>query len=98
MSIIFEIIFEIILEGSIELVGNKKVPMTIRILSAVFLSGLYCLLMVGIIALGVKLSGENMAMSVFLFLLALFLAIGAVVLLRKRYRKYKETKNQAPLN
>jgi len=37
MEIIFDILFELIVEGSIGAVGDKKVPLPLRILAAVFL-------------------------------------------------------------
>ena len=41
MGIIFEIIFELIIEGSAEAVGHKKVPMALRILAGVILAAIY---------------------------------------------------------
>ncbi len=37
MEIIFDILFELIVEGSMGAVGDKKVPLPLRILAAVFL-------------------------------------------------------------
>lgn len=37
MEIILEVLFELIVEGSVEALGDKKVPVPIRILAAAFL-------------------------------------------------------------
>lgn len=37
MELIFDILFELIVEGTIGAVGDKKVPLALRILAAVFL-------------------------------------------------------------
>ena len=37
MDFIFEILFELIVEGSLEAAGDKRVPMVIRVLACVFL-------------------------------------------------------------
>lgn len=41
MEIIFDILFELIVEGSIGAVGDKKVPLALRILAAVFLTVIF---------------------------------------------------------
>ncbi len=37
MELIFEILFDLIVEGSVEALGEKKVPLVLRILAALFL-------------------------------------------------------------
>ena len=41
MEIIFEIIFEIIIDGSLNAVSDKKIPLILRILSAIVLLIVY---------------------------------------------------------
>lgn len=41
MEIIFEIIFEIIVDGSLNAVSDKKIPLILRILSAIVLLTVY---------------------------------------------------------
>ena len=37
MELIFEILFDLIVEGSVEALGEKKVPLVLRIMAALFL-------------------------------------------------------------
>ncbi len=37
MDIVFDIIFELIVDGSVEAVGNKQVPMAVRVIAAIIL-------------------------------------------------------------
>ncbi len=41
METILEVIFELIIEGSVGALGDKKVPVPLRILAAVFLIAVY---------------------------------------------------------
>ena len=41
MEIILDILFDLIVEGSIGAVGDKKVPLAVRILAAVFLTVIF---------------------------------------------------------
>ncbi|SEG28062.1 hypothetical protein SAMN04487934_11361 [Eubacterium ruminantium] len=41
MDIIFEILFDLIMEGSIGAVGDKKVPLALRIIAAVIVTVIY---------------------------------------------------------
>ena len=41
MEIILDILFDLIIEGSIGAVGDKKVPLALRILAAVFLTVIF---------------------------------------------------------
>ena len=41
MEILFEFLFELIVEGSFEILGEKKVPIVLRILAAVVVLALY---------------------------------------------------------
>lgn len=73
MDFVFELLFEIILEGCIELTGEKKVPLPLRILCAIFLVAIYggligILLFVSI----ANKSGLMLGITGFIALLALF--------------------------
>ena len=54
MEIILEILFELILEGSIGAVGDKKIPVPIRILAAVFLLLLFGAVVGAFIYIGIS--------------------------------------------
>ena len=54
MEIIFEILFELIVEGSIGAVGDKKVPIPIRILAAVLLFLIFGTVVGALIYIGIS--------------------------------------------
>lgn len=89
MEFLFEIIFEIIAEGAIEATSEKRVPMPLRILAAVFLAGLFggvifLMIFAGILCLR---SEENMtAVAVLMFLIAAIFAVGLTLKAAKFYK------------
>ncbi|MBP5606776.1 MAG: hypothetical protein J6X66_00715 [Lachnospiraceae bacterium] len=54
MEIILEILFELIVEGSFGAVGDKKVPVPIRILAAVFLVLLFGAVVGALVYIGIS--------------------------------------------
>lgn len=71
MDFIFELLFELILEGSIEAAGEKKVPLVLRILCAAVLVIVY----VGLIGMFLHLAVVNRSVPIFLITVALALII-----------------------
>ena len=70
MDIFFEILFEIIVEGSLGAVTEKKVPLLLRIAAGVFLIGVFGGLSVFLIVLGIRdrewlLAAAGVALGVF---------------------------------
>lgn len=78
MEFLFEIIFEIILEGSLAVGSNKKICMPLRILALL----IFLLIFGGVIFIigfvGFELFQENTALGIMVFVLDAFL-IGGVV-------------------
>ena len=83
MDIIFETLFELILEGSIGAMGNKKVPLPIRIIAAVFLFLLFGALIGGLLYLGI--SEGNWIMIVIAIVIVLLLGFTIWHTYRKRH-------------
>ena len=54
MELIFEILFDFIVEGTVGAVGDKKVPLPLRIVAAVFLVALFGTLIAVIIVAAVR--------------------------------------------
>ena len=54
MELIFDILFDIIVEGSIGAVGDKKVPLLLRILAAILLIAVFGTLIVVGLYIGIK--------------------------------------------
>lgn len=81
MDIILEFLFEVIVDGSFELVTHKKVPLIIRIIAGIFVFAVYGGLIGLCFFLGIKNSQIVLIALGIIILLLSFLAI---------YRKYKE--------
>ena len=84
MEVIFDIIFDLIIEGSIDAASNKKAPMALRVISAIVLIAFFA----GIIGFCIFL-GIHDRNWITLVLAALIL-IAAFFLAFRFYRKYKE--------
>lgn len=86
MDFVFELLFEIILEGCIEVTEEKKVPFILRILCAVLLVVFYGGL-IGIL-LFVAISNQSGAMFFVTGIVALIILIGFIY----EYKKIKKKK------
>ena len=92
MDLIFEIIFELIVEGSIEISSNKKISKFIRyplifLIVLFFGSIIFMLLYFGICGIN-----KNLPMSLVLIALGLFFLIGSIIKFKKIYLEKKEDK------
>lgn len=94
MDFIFELLFEIIVEGSVELSTHKKVPMPLRILAFAVCMGVF-LLISGIILLMAfdALDANNIGATVMLFIIGIALIIGFFYMIRKTYNENNKEKN-----
>lgn len=85
MEYLFEFIIELVLEGSIEVSKNRKIPKYIRyplivLISLIFMGVIGLILMVGILALE-----ENVLLGIFFIILGLFMFILCIIKFRKTY-------------
>lgn len=91
MELIFELIFEIIVEGSLELGVSKKIPWPVRMLAlAVFL--LIYGALIGLfffVAMGQMNEGNTVA-AVFFISVDIFLAFGVIWAIVKKYREHNK--------
>ena len=92
MDFLFELLFEFIAEGTIELSKSIRVPKYIRypligIIVLFFAAVIAVMLIAGLVSLG-----ENLLFGVILIALALFMLVMGIVKFRKTYliRKHKE--------
>ncbi len=94
MELILEIFLEIILDGSLELAGSRKVPMILRILAAAILIAVYS----GLLALGVLLMCSGIGKSDWMLAavgLLLVLLIGFFVIkLIKKYQNERSDRDE----
>lgn len=89
MEVIIEILCEVVLDGIVEVITNKKINKWIRYpLTAVFLSFYLCVIvLVGV--LSIKLWHESILASIILIAINLLLIIGLVLIIKKVISKQK---------
>ncbi len=89
MDFLIEFILELVLEGTIELGTNKKVPPIIRypLLFVIFLGALF--LFFGIFSLALATWKKNIYLSFLLYFFDFILVIGVISKIRKAYEKKK---------
>ncbi len=85
MEFIIDLLFEIIVEGAVELSDNKKVPMPLRILALIV-----CLITIGAIIGMVYLMGYFDLMDGYMVNATFFFAIGSCLVIAFFYIIYKE--------
>ncbi len=81
---ILELILELILDGSIEAADNKRVPMPVRIILAMFLIAVFFGVCVLLIIIGIE--EENTALKV----LGMFMAAAIAALIGIKIRRHKK--------
>lgn len=85
MEYIFEFILELVLEGSIEVSKNNKIPKYIRYPLIVIIA-LFFIAVIGVIFLaGILSLKENVILGIFFIFIGLFMFIMSIVKFRKRY-------------
>ena len=83
MDNFIEILLDLIVNGSIEMLPNKKVPKWIRtIISLIIIS-----MIMGIIILGIVVLKESLLGGILIIIVGVFLIIGVIIKV-KNYMKY----------
>ena len=91
MEFLFELLFEIIIEGSIELGSEKTVPMPIRILAAVIALAIFFGMGGLFIYMGYdEILGGDKTAAIALFSVGALLVFGGIFVVVKMFRKKKE--------
>ncbi len=90
MDLVIEFLLELVLEGTIELGTNRKVPKYVRypllFVIALFFLGIVSLL----VFLGFKIVKDNFLIGSFLIGVAILLVIGVWYRFIREYRKFKD--------
>ena len=82
MDVLIELLIELVLEGSHELLKSKKVPKWIRYLIAlIFMS-----ITIGLITLGIILLKESIISGIIIMGVGLFMLIGMTIKIRKYFK------------
>ncbi len=86
MEFVFELLFEIIVEGSIELSTHKKVPMPLRVLAFIICFGLFGLVGAIFFMLGFDyVDQNNIGGAVFFFILGALFVIAFIYGIHRTY-------------
>lgn len=89
MEFIFELILELLFEGSMELSTNKKTPKWLRIILAIFIILFMLTITIGLIVIGLLFIKSEPLVSVFIIIVGSILLIGAIIKLKKIYFQNK---------
>lgn len=93
MEVVLEFLFELILDGSVELSTNRKVPKPLRILAVIVLLIVYCglILLLGIIMMECWQAGNTTSFAV-----VAVIGLGIILMLayaaRKKYKEFRGRK------
>lgn len=93
MEFIFELLFEIIVEGSLELGTHRKVPMPLRVLALGVFGFVYGGLMFLLFVSGIDAYKEgNLVAAVFFIAVSVGLLVGCIYMTRKKFKENAEKK------
>lgn len=88
MDFLLELLFEIILEGTLELGTNRKIPLVLRILALLVILALFGGITVLILFAGYQAIKEhNTLAGVFLLIVGFLMALGSIHMIIKRIRQ-----------
>ncbi len=86
MELLFEIILDLILEGSIEASLNKKIP-KIRYLLIVLICLFFIIVILGLLIVGISFLDKNIYASLFMIFISVVMLITAFYKFKKVYIK-----------
>lgn len=90
MEFIFDLIFELLLEGIIEVSSNKNISKWIRYPLSIILILFFSFLIFLLIYLGVLLMKENWLCSLFFITVGIIMLIGCLTKFKEIYNKIKK--------
>lgn len=91
VDFIFELLFEIIFEGALEVSSHKKVPMPLRVLALFVFLLIYGFILVWMFLLGYEAakSGSTGA-AVMMYIVDALLLVAVIHMIRKQFKKHRE--------
>lgn len=93
MDLLGEIFFELLLEGSLELGTNRKVPKWIRYPVLILLVLFFSLIVGLIFVVGLSILKKNVGIGLFLIAAAIILLIGTIIKFKNIYKSKKDSQN-----
>lgn len=94
MDLVFEVIIELLLEGSLEICSDKKISKWIRYPLLAVLIIIFTIVIFGLLILGIYSIKENIIISLILIISSLLLLIGSII----KFKKYIEKKEESSFN
>ena len=85
MEFLIEVLIDLILEGSIYLSTNKKVPAFIRYFLIFFIVLFFVTIIGGLFVLGIVISYQNKVAGLFIIIISLIFLILSILEFRKKY-------------
>lgn len=79
MDDLIEIILDLIIDGSIELLPNKKIPKWIRIITSI----IFISIIIAIVVLGIIFFRESILIGTILLVVGVVLLLGSIIKIRK---------------
>ncbi len=89
MDIIFELLVDFLLEGSIEIGTNKKVSRIIRYPLLILVLLLFFSVIIGLFYFGIKIYTTNKIGSIFIIVVAFVLLVGSIIKTKSIYDQEK---------
>ena len=88
MDFLFELLFEIIIEGSLELGSHHMVPMPIRILALLIFLFIYGFLIVALFLIGYNAAKDgNTGVAGMFYVIDAILLIVVIYMIRKKFKE-----------
>ena len=85
MELLIEFLVELILEGSLEISEDEKMPRWLRYICLIIGTLVFGAVTIGLFILGVYLGRENIYVGIFLIIIAFILLISGIVKFEKKY-------------
>lgn len=89
MDILFEIVFDLLFEGSLEIASDKKISKWIRYPLIVLLIFLFAVVIVSLFVLGIYIFEDSIVMSIILIVCSLLMLIGSIINFKNIYIERK---------
>ena len=85
MELLIEFLVDLILEGSLEISEDERMPKWLRYICLTIVITVFSIVITGLFVLGVYIGKENIYAGIFCILIAFILLISGVVKFEKKY-------------
>lgn len=88
MEILFEFVFSLVFEGSLEIFTDKKVGTPIRIVAAIIFLLIWGGIIIALLLAGLSAMNDNLAAGILFILVDFFMFFGMIYAVIKKYKEY----------